>query len=177
MISDLDGLAENLYYRFRGTQKPLPSNTSIRIMSYSEQRPNPNSRVLLDTEKDQLGLPRINLDWQLTELEKRSVRVTNQLIGEELGRMELGRLQLVDWLQSEDDHLEAGGGYHHMGTTRMSEDPKQGVVDKNCRVHGLANLYIAGSSVFATSGNSNPTLTIVALAMRLAEHLKKQVVS
>jgi choline dehydrogenase-like flavoprotein len=177
MISDLDGLAENLYYRFRGTQKPLPDNTSITIMSYSEQRPNPNSRVLLDTDKDQLGLPRIKLDWQLTELEKRSVRVTNQLIGEELGRMELGRLQLVDWLQSEDDQFKTGGQYHHMGTTRMSEDPKQGVVDKNCRVHGLANLYIAGSSVFATSGNSNPTLTIVALAMRLAEHLKKQVVS
>jgi choline dehydrogenase-like flavoprotein len=177
LISDLDGLAESLYYRFRGTQKPLPDNTSITVMSYSEQRPNPNSRVLLDTDKDQLGLPRIKLDWQLTELDKRSIRVTNQLIGEELGRMELGRLQLVDWLQSEDEHLEAGGQHHQMGTTRMSEDPKQGVVDKNCRVHGLANMYIAGSSVFATSGNSNPTLTIVALAMRLAEHLKKQVLS
>jgi choline dehydrogenase-like flavoprotein len=177
LVNDLDGLAETLYYRFKGTQKPLPDNTNIKVMSYAEQRPNPNSRVLLDSETDQLGLPRIKLDWQLTELDKRSIRITNQLIGEELGRMELGRLQLVDWLQSEDDHIEAGGQYHHMGTTRMSEDPKQGVVDKNCRVHGLANLYIAGSSVFATSGNSNPTLTIVALAMRLAEHLKKQVLS
>jgi choline dehydrogenase-like flavoprotein len=64
-----------------------------------------------------------------------------------------------------------------MGTTRMSEDPKQGVVDKNCRVHGLANLYIAGSSVFATGGHSNPTLTLVALALRLAEHLEKQISS
>ena len=177
-ITDLDNFAEGLYYRFRGTNKPFPRDTSISLTSLSEQTPNPNSRVLLDTEKDKLGLPRIKLDWQLTALDKRSIRITNQLIGEEFGRMELGRLQLAEWLQPEDDHFETlTGGYHHMGTTRMSEDPKQGVVDKNCQVHGLANLYIAGSSVFATSGNSNPTLTIVALAMRLAEHLKKQVVS
>jgi choline dehydrogenase-like flavoprotein len=64
------------------------------------------------------------------------------------------------------------GGKHHIGTTRMHADPKQGVVDPDCRIHGLANLYVAGSSVFPTSGYANPTLTIVALALRLADHLK-----
>ena len=64
------------------------------------------------------------------------------------------------------------GGKHHIGTTRMHVDPKQGVVDPDCRVHGLSNLYVAGSSVFPTSGYANPTLTIVALALRLADHLK-----
>ena len=59
-----------------------------------------------------------------------------------------------------------------MGTTRMSADPAQGVVDADCRVHGMANLYVAGSSVFPTCGSANPTLTIVALALRLAAHLK-----
>jgi choline dehydrogenase-like flavoprotein len=64
------------------------------------------------------------------------------------------------------------GGKHHMGTTRMHVDPKQGVVDPDCRVHGVGNLFIAGSSVFPTGGYANPTLTIVALAIRLADHLK-----
>jgi choline dehydrogenase-like flavoprotein len=64
-------------------------------------------------------------------------------------------------------------GGHHMGTTRMGADPKTSVVDKDCRTHQVTNLYIAGSSVFPTAGDSNPTLTIVALAHRLADTLKK----
>jgi len=66
------------------------------------------------------------------------------------------------------------GGKHHMGTTRMHDDPRQGVVDSDCRVQGVSNLYVAGSSVFPTGGYANPTLTIVALALRLAEHLKRR---
>jgi choline dehydrogenase-like flavoprotein len=66
-----------------------------------------------------------------------------------------------------------GGGWHHMGTTRMSNDPASGVVDKNCKVHGLANLYIAGSSCFTTAGAANPTLSLVALSLRLAAHLRE----
>ena len=66
------------------------------------------------------------------------------------------------------------GGAHHMGTTRMHDDPRQGVVDRNSKVHGVDNLYVAGSSVFPTSGAANPTLTLVALTLRLADHLKVQ---
>ncbi len=178
VITDLDDVATGLYYRLRGTHKPLPHNTTMTFTSLSEQIPNPDSRVVLNTEKDALGLPRIKLDWRLTDLDKRSIRVANQLLGEEFGRVGLGRLQISEWLRQDDNQFETlVGGFHHMGTTRMSEDPKQGVVNKNCRVHGLANLYIAGSSVFATGGHSNPTLTLVALALRLAEHLEKQVLS
>ena len=83
---------------------------------------------------------------------------------------------LEDWLADPaggwGDDLQ--GGYHHMGTTRMADDPKEGVVDRDCRVHGIANLYIAGSSVFPTGGYANPTLTIVALALRMADHLKSR---
>ena len=69
------------------------------------------------------------------------------------------------------------GSYHHMGTTRMSTNPSQGVVNENCQVHGISNLYVAGSSVFPTSGLSNPTLTLIALAIRLADHLKETMAS
>ena len=87
--------------------------------------------------------------------------------------MALGRLQL----QFEEDDLDwpdsPAGVCHHMGTTRMHDSPKRGVVDADCRVHGLANLYAAGSSVFPTSGSANPTLTIVALALRLADSIRR----
>ena len=95
------------------------------------------------------------------------------------GRAGLGRVQLMDWLLDGDDsawpkHLS--GGWHHMGTTRMNEDPKQGVVDANCKVHGIANLSVAGGAVFPTGGAVNPTLTLVAMALRLSDHLKNNVV-
>jgi choline dehydrogenase-like flavoprotein len=68
---------------------------------------------------------------------------------------------------------DVAGGWHHMGTTRMSDDPKRGVVDADCRVHGLSNLFVAGSSVFPTAGSGTPTLTLVALALRLADTLRR----
>jgi choline dehydrogenase-like flavoprotein len=97
-----------------------------------------------------------------------------EIIGMELGRAGLGRLQIKiddsDTTWPED----LVGASHHMGTTRMSENPKQGVVDKNCQVHGISNLFIAGSSVFPTAGSGTPTLMIVALALRLADHIKRK---
>jgi choline dehydrogenase-like flavoprotein len=98
------------------------------------------------------------------------------LVAAEFGRLDVGRIRLNKLLLEDDarwsDNLSWFG--HHMGTTRMSETPRTGVVDADCRVHGLANLYIAGSSVFPTSGYANPTLTILALSLRLADHLKSQ---
>jgi choline dehydrogenase-like flavoprotein len=96
-----------------------------------------------------------------------------QSLALEFGALGMGRMIL----HVEDDGLwpqAVNGGSHHMGTTRMSDDPKQGVVDRHCRVHGMENLYVAGSSVFPTSGSANPTLTLVALALRLAGHLKER---
>ncbi|GAC1656131.1 MAG: hypothetical protein NVS4B3_21580 [Gemmatimonadaceae bacterium] len=138
-----------------------------------EQAPNPDSRVTLSAERDALGVPRVKLDWRLTELDKRSIRVFYHLLGRELGRTGVGRVQIRDWLLDDDRVWPSflSGGWHHMGTTRMHDDPKQGVVDANCRVHGLGNLYVAGSAVQPTAGAANPTLTLVALSLRLSDYL------
>jgi choline dehydrogenase-like flavoprotein len=148
----------------------------LELFTRMEQSPNPNSRIQLDAERDELGVPRATLDWQLTALDKRSIRKLQQLIGEEVGRSELGRIRLMDWLQDENNSewpATLGGGWHHMGTTRMADNPKEGVVDANCKVFGIANLYMAGSSCYTTSGAANPTLTLVALTLRLSEYLKR----
>ena len=148
-------------------------------MIRAEQAPNPDSRVMLTDHTDAMGMPRIALHWQLSEIDKRTVRVMMESFDEQLRQLGLGRMITEPWLSDENIHWQTDalisahpiGGYHHMGTTRMADDPKQGVVDANCRVHGLNNLFIAGSSVFPTSGWANPTLTIIALSLRLAEHL------
>jgi choline dehydrogenase-like flavoprotein len=147
------------------------------LTTRQEQAPNPDSRVTLSTEKDALGMPRAKLNWQLTELDKRSMRTFYQVLGREMGSTGTGRVQIRDWLLSDDRTWPSfvSGGWHHMGTTRMSADPKQGVVDADCRVHGLANLYVGGAAVYATAGAVNPTLTLVALSLRLADHLKTTV--
>jgi choline dehydrogenase-like flavoprotein len=137
----------------------------------AEQVPNPHSRVTLAPQRDCLGQNRVRLNWQLSAIDILSVIRTQHIIDSELRRAGLGRL----YTQLRDETLPPNlhGGYHHMGTTRMHADPKKGVVDANCRVHGLSNLFIAGPSVFPTGGYANPTLTIVALAVRLADHIKK----
>ncbi len=102
--------------------------------------------------------------------QKRSIRKIYDLIGKAAGESGAGRVRLMDYLQDADDTTWpslTGGGWHHMGTTRMSDDPKTGVVDKNCKVNGISNLFVAGSSCFATAGAVNPTLTLVALTEAL----------
>ncbi|MCB1890554.1 MAG: GMC family oxidoreductase [Rhodocyclaceae bacterium] len=135
-----------------------------------EQAPDPDSRVTLSTTRDALGLRRLRLDWRLGELDRRSFAAHVRALAQEFGALGIGRT----WLDLGDEHswpITVSGGNHHMGTTRMHADPHQGVVDADCRVHGIDNLYIAGSSVFPTGGAANPTLTLVALALRLADHL------
>jgi choline dehydrogenase-like flavoprotein len=153
------------------------SHHVFELTTRIEQAPNPLSRVSLDTEKDALGMPRAQLNWVFTPLEKKSVRKMYELIGQQVGLADLGRLQLMDYLRDENDAswpAYTGGGWHHMGTTRMSDDPKTGVVDANCKMHGVDNLYIAGASTYATAAAVNPTLTIVALSLRLSDHLKEK---
>lgn len=139
----------------------------------AEQRPNPDSEIRLDPEStDALGMPRIVFDWRISEQDQRDVMRTLEHFGAELGRTGLGRVWAPRSPEGEPFPLRAGPGCHHMGTTRMSEDPAEGVVDANGRMHDVDNLWVAGSSVFPTVGFGNPTLTIVALAHRLADHLK-----
>jgi choline dehydrogenase-like flavoprotein len=138
----------------------------------SEQAPNPDSWVRLSRERDRFGLNCVQLDWRLSPLDRYTLERSQQLIAEALECSGLGQLhsQLAD---NPAAWQSLTGSYHHMGTTRMSTNPRQGVVNEHCQVHGVHNLFIAGSSVFPTSGLANPTLTIVALAIRLADHLKE----
>lgn len=144
------------------------------LVTRQEQAPNPSSRVTLSAERDALGVPRARFDWQLTALDKRSMRSLFTTLGREFGRLGIGRVQLRDWLLHDDAYWppSVSGGWHDLGATRMHDDPRYGVVDANCRVHGVSNLHLAGGGVFPTAGSANPTLTIVALALRLADHLR-----
>ena len=129
--------------------------------------------MTLATSRDDLGVPRTKLDWRLSPIDRHSAVRTAEILGSAFAAAGLGRVRL---LVDEDQRAwpsDLEGGWHHMGTTRMSDDPKTGVVDSDCRVHGISNLYVAGSSVFPTGGTSTPTLTIVALALRLADHLQR----
>jgi choline dehydrogenase-like flavoprotein len=151
------------------------ASQAFQLFTRMEQAPNPDSRITLDKERDALGVQRAHLHWELNPLEKRSIRQLHWIIGQEAGRSGIGRVRLLEYLRDENDTswpAFTGGGWHHMGTTRMSEDPANGVVDPQCRVHGLANLYVAGSSCFPTGGAANPTLTLVALSLRLADHVR-----
>ena len=143
----------------------------VQVFTRIDPVPDPDSRVTLIDERDALGMPKINLHWQLGRLDRHSAARSLDLLVREFGRLGLGRIRVLEHDSEWPADLE--GGWHHMGTTRMNPDPKQGVVDSDCKVHGLSNLYVAGSSVFPTSGSGTPTMLIVALAMRLTDHLKK----
>jgi len=141
----------------------------------TEQTPNPLSRVTLSKEKDPLGLPRTRLDWRLNIEDRTNLRQNLETLARAFGQWGNGTVRIMfkdkpDWDEAE------GWGNHHMGTTRMANDPRKGVVDADCKVHGIDNLYVAGSSVFTTSATINPTLTILALAMRLSDHVKQKFV-
>ena len=143
-----------------------------------EQSPVFDNHVALHaTERDAAGVPRIELNWKKGELERRTLYEGLKLFGETLVKNNLGRVRIEEWVTSGQDYPtdEELAGHHHMGGTRMGDDPKKSVVDANCKVHGMENLYVGGSSVFATSGQCNPTTSIVALSLRLGAHLVKTI--
>jgi choline dehydrogenase-like flavoprotein len=161
-------MASLLYRRLKLAVK----SDYFQIESVVEPVPDRESRVTLSPQRDKLGLNRAELNWRVGDLEKRTHLRMLGLIKDEFEASGLGR---VDLEQADTGRpLQIIGCNHHMGTTRMHTDPRLGVVDQNCKVHGMHNLHIAGSSVFPTCGNDMPTLTIVALALRLADHVKDQ---
>jgi choline dehydrogenase-like flavoprotein len=143
--------------------------TELIVVNYCEQMPNPQSRVYLGDKRDRFNMPRLVLDWQLRPEETHSLMRLQALLDKYLRQHQLGCLETPAEPCSDLLYTDAS---HHIGTTRMSTDPRQGVVDAQCNVHGVDNLFIAGSAVFPTSGHANPTLTLVALAIRLAERLR-----
>jgi choline dehydrogenase-like flavoprotein len=166
--------AQGGWSRLKGNYKKF-SSFEVRISA--EQAPNPNVRVTLSQERDRFGLRKINpISWHWSDIDIHSIVQTEKIFQEEIVRANLGQYCSLTELDK-GTRPECVGGNHHMGTTRMHPNPKQGVVDENCRIHGTSNLFVAGSSVFPTGGCANPTLTIIALAIRLAEQVKKMMAS
>ncbi|MCW5776153.1 MAG: GMC family oxidoreductase [Phycisphaeraceae bacterium] len=143
----------------------------LSIFGNVEQQPSEENRVELSDQRDALGVRRIRLRWSPGELDQRTMERSSIILAEELGRLGLGFVRLETMLDSAAFRNRVRRASHHMGTTRMSLEPAAGVVDTNCRVHDVDNFYVAGSSVFPACGQINPTLTIVALAIRLGDHL------
>lgn len=162
-------------YGLKKMVKPYSLIKNIETFHLSntlESAPNPDSRVLLSTKRDAFGGNLANLDWRMDAIDKRSFRRSLEILAKEFEAAGEGRLLIKIDKDERTWPPTLIGFAHHMGTTRMHVNPKKGVVDENCKVHGLLNLYIAGSSVFPTSGAAPPTFTIVALALKLADHIK-----
>ncbi len=148
----------------------------------SEQSLNPESRIRLTGKIDRFGLRRVALDWRLSDVDYRTLRIAALQCGAVFASKNLGRIRLDEWVLDPTADLPRLGatlatqtlGNHHMCTTRMSVHPRLGVVNGDCRLHELENLYLGGSSVFATAGHSNPTYTIVQLMLRLGDHLNNR---
>lgn len=142
----------------------------FEIFYQIEQAPDPNNRVMLSAERDRLGQPKTEIHWRVNDIDIQHAIRIQEIWAEEFEKAGIGKLHFArNWAEQT---FEKPAMHHHLGTTRMHNDPKQGVVDANCKVHGLSNLFIAGSSVFPTAGYANPTLTIIALSLRLADHIK-----
>jgi choline dehydrogenase-like flavoprotein len=154
-----------------------PRSGRYSLDFHAEQAPNPESRVRLGRDTDALGMPRLIAEWRPTPFDMHTIRTALAALATEIGQS--GEAELT---YNPDDVEYAAlrdGAYggHHIGTARMSSSPRNGVVDENGAVHGMKNLFIAGSAVFPTSSQANPTLTIVALTLRLAAHLQRPAVA
>ncbi|QCR22819.1 FAD-dependent oxidoreductase [Pontibacter sp. SGAir0037] len=167
--------------RFSDRRLPfvLPSVKSKTLGLYfqTEHFPNPKSRITIsDNQTDEFGMPRAVASITFSDLDVTTVVEAHKIFAERYSEANIGKIkfnasELLKFVEKNITSFNTSA--HHLGTTRISNDPKLGVVDADCKVHGMNNLYVAGSSVFPTGGHANPTLTLVALSVRLAEHLKK----
>jgi choline dehydrogenase-like flavoprotein len=174
VVSHAGQLMQGFRRRWLEHRPQLQKLNRIELHCIVEQIPDPESRVTLSPDKkDALGMPISKIDWKISDAERLTARRMTQLICDELVREELPAPKITPWLEDyeawKSNCVEKA---HPTGTTRISNLPKEGVVDRNCQVHGIEGLFISGSSVFPTSGASNPTLMIVATALRLANYLK-----
>lgn len=164
-------LVENVADRFLHRRVALNDPDRTVMGAVVEQVMNPESRVRLSDRTDQFGMPLPEIDWRFNEIEYRTARRFRDIMRDELARMGMDAGDAPRWDSFETWRETLTDLAHPMCTTRMSEDPATGVVDANCQVHGIDGLFVAGSSVFSTPGHMNPTQMIVALALRLADHL------
>ncbi len=169
MLGDLPGLVHESLVKLGWL---APEAGRLTVSTLLEQCPDPASRITLDQARDPFGRPRARVDWRLGEIDRRTIRRFARHLADHLAASGLGRALLAPWVTDETLPFPPhGNSAHHMGATRMSRSPRQGVVDGDCRVHAMKDLYIAGSSVFPTSGSQHPTFNLVMLSLRLADHL------
>jgi choline dehydrogenase-like flavoprotein len=154
---------KSAWFRGAGTGRRF---AAFELLINLEQAPDPENRITLDEGRDRYDLPMADVHWRWRSLDQRNLERIRATVAGELERHGLGRVEI------DAETVPDPNAHHHMGTTRMHRNLRLGVVDEHARVHGIANLFVVGSSVFPTSGFANPTLTIVALALRLAEHLE-----
>jgi choline dehydrogenase-like flavoprotein len=154
-------------------QGKLAAETLYGVELQSETAPNRDSRLTLTEQVDALGTPRVRLEWKLSTQDLDSFQRVRAHLLRGLGKCGVTTRKFQHDLDADGWPVAVAASSHHMGTTRMSQNPQLGVVDADCRIHGISNVYVAGSSVFPTCGMANPTLTIVALAIRLADHIKQ----
>ncbi len=148
---------------------------SFELIYQPEQAPNRANRVTLSERRDALGYRLAHLSWRWSQIDLLSIWRVRQILASELRAC-----GVADLVQEEDDIFPRGEGalrppgavHHLLGTTRMHDLPRHGVVDRDGRVHGSSSVYVAGASVFPTGGYANPSLTVVALAIRLADELR-----
>lgn len=177
LIDELAQLAPSLAGRLHTWQAQGQVMHGAMLRASWEQEPRFENRVELSDELDKLGIPRSRLVWRQSDLDRHTIRESMLLLGEYLRDNDLGRLQLAEWLADTPVQLPTEGeiaGRHHMGGTRMSLNAEEGIVNADCRLFAQDNVYVAGSSVFASSGHANPTLTLVQLALRLSDHLSNR---
>ncbi len=170
VTGEISGVSKDILLRL-GLRRPLPDY--FEMEHRLEQAPNPDSRVVLSERRDPLGSRIADLDWRINDHDVDSFRRGQEIMGRELSAMGWGRMIEED-ITRELVEQRIAGHYHHIGTTRMSETAAEGVVDANCKVHGVDNLYVGGSSIFPTAGYSGPTMMIMAFAIRLADHLAQE---
>ena len=182
VLRDLPGLlgfAGDWLFRIRLAKRKLPytlvsnADGSFPLEFNAEQTPDPSNRITLQQDRDRHGVPRVHIAWHVGAQDAQAVMRAFQLLRQSLARSGAAQLLFDDELLPGQIARSIPLG-HHMGTARMAASPGSGVVDVDCAVFGLRNLYIASSAVFPTSSHANPTLTIVALAVRLARHLRSR---
>jgi choline dehydrogenase-like flavoprotein len=167
-------IGTNIVRRWVLGREVLHKNPVIRAIIDLEQVPRPESRITLSPDVDAMGMRKCIIDWRLGELERHTANLFADFLDEELRASGLGALRKSNWLTSKAPLTEEDlrSNLHFIGATRMAARPEDGVVDRNCRVFGINNLFMAGASVFSMGGHGNPMVTIVALATRLGEHLR-----
>ena len=148
-------------------------NNTYPLQYHGEHLPLYDSKVDLTDQRDHLGMRKLRIDLRFSDFDVDTVVRAHHLWDDYLQKLRLGHLiyRQPDVAKHVSERL--GGGFHQIGTTRMSQDPKDGVVDPDLRVHGVSNLHVLGSSAFVTSGQANSTFMIIAFAVRLADHLRK----